>query len=248
MSKIFETGHAKNVANFEQLITMVLSQGEQYSPSRTELQVLALQTLSASARTSLDRVDTALPAFNNAVAARETKFSLLSPLATRLLNAVKSTSTTEAVDDNVKTLVNKIKGIKAASTLTEDEKKELAAEGKSTKEISSSQMSYDNRLENFNKLIQQLGSIPEYKPNEPELQVATLRQLHADMNTLNTAVMTTEQALGNARIARNEVLYKELSGLVNIAADVKTYIKSVFGATAPQFRLVSKLEFTPYKA
>jgi len=86
-------------------------------------------------------------------------------------------------------------------------------------------MSYDNRLENLNKLILQLDSIPEYQPNEPELQIATLQQLYTELNSLNVAVSTAETVLANARAARNEVFYKSLSGMVNIAADVKTYIK-----------------------
>ncbi|MTK52084.1 hypothetical protein [Paludibacter sp.] len=248
MTSISETGHAKNVANFDQMITSVASFGTLYKPSRPELQIPALQTLATSARTSLNKVDAALPAFKNAVAAREVKFEPLSKLATRLLNAVKSTSTTEAVDDNVQALVHKIQGAKATPKLTEEEKTTLAAEGKSTKEISVSQMSYDSRLENLNKLVLQLGSIPEYKPNEPELQVATLRQLYNDMSTLNSAVVTAEKTLDNARIARNEVLYKSLSGLVDISADVKTYVKSVFGASAAQFKQVSKLEFNVVKS
>jgi hypothetical protein len=248
MTSTSETGHARNVANFDQLITTVIAFGMQYKPSRPELQIPALQTLATSARTSLNKVDTALPAYKNAVAAREVKFSPLSKLTTRLLNAVKSTSTTGAVDDNVQALVHKIQGAKATPKLTEEEKTALAAEGKSTKEISVSQMSYDSRLENLNKLILQLGSIPEYKPNEPELQVATLRQLHTDMSTLNATVVTAEKALGNARIARNEVLYKSLNGLVDISADIKTYVKSAFGASAPQFKQVSKLEFNAVKS
>ncbi|MDP4202020.1 MAG: hypothetical protein Q8861_04950 [Bacteroidota bacterium] len=247
MTSTSETGHAKNVANFDQLIATVISFGTQYKPSRTELQIPALQALAASARASLNKVDTALPAYKNAVAAREVKFSPLSKLTTRLLNTVKSTTTTVAVDDNVKSLVYKIQGAKATPKLTEEEKTALAAEGKSTKEISASQMSYDSRLENLNKLLLQLGSIPEYRPNEPELQVATLRQLYNDMNTLNTTVVTAQTALDNARIARNEVLYKEINGLVDIAADAKTYVKAVFGASAPQFRQVSKIKFNVVK-
>jgi len=78
------------------------------------------------------------------------------------------------VDDNVKTLTRKIHGVKATSKLTDEEKKALAADGKAAKEISASQMSFDSRLENFDKLIQQLASIPEYAPNKPELQVSSL--------------------------------------------------------------------------
>ena len=41
-------------------------------------------------------------------------------------------------------------------------------------------------------------------------------------------------------------MYKDNVGLVDVATDVKTYIKSVYGATSPQFKSVSSLKFTKY--
>jgi hypothetical protein len=248
MTSTSETGHAKNVANFDQLISSVSGFGATYNPSRTAIQLSSLQALSASARAALNGVSSAQADYSNAVAAREVKFQPLSKLATRILNAIKATDTTSSVDDNVKTLIRKIQGVKATPKLTGEDKKALAAEGKETKEISSSQLSFDSLLENFNKLIQLLVSIPQYAPNEEELKVITLTAQYNEMKTLNDTVVTTATALSNARIARNEVLYKENTGLVDIAADVKTYIKSLFGTSAPQFKQVSKLEFSPYKA
>jgi len=44
----------------------------------------------------------------------------------------------------------------------------------------------------------------------------------------------TETALTKLRIARNNLLYTEIAGIVNVANAVIVYIKSVFGATSPQ--------------
>ena len=104
-------------------------------------------------------------------------------------------------------------------------------------------MSYDNRLDNLDKLIQLLSSIPLYTPNEAELKVASLKNLYTDLKTKNTAVINATTPLSNARISRNETLYKADIGLVDTALDVKTYIKSLFGATSPQYKQISKLEF-----
>jgi hypothetical protein len=51
----------------------------------------------------------------------------------------------------------------------------------------------------------------------------------------------------NFRIARNVILYANETGLVDIAGEVKKYIKSVFGGTSPQYKQVSKLKFTKVK-
>lgn len=60
------------------------------------------------------------------------------------------------------------------------------------------------------------------------------------------AVINAETPLSTARIARNEVLYKQNTGIVDITVDVKNYVKSVFGATSPQYKLISNLKFTSY--
>ena len=140
--------------------------------------------------------------------------------------------------------MRKIQGTRATAKKTEDEKKALLAEGIETKEVSSSQMSSDSRLENFDKLIQLLGSVTLYAPNEEDLKVTTLTALYNDLKTKNAAVVAATIPLSNARIARNEVLYKDLVGLHDLSLDVKTYIKSVFGATSPQYKQISGLKFT----
>ena len=48
-----ETGHAKNVANFETLISAVQTFGTAYNPARTDLKVPALTTLSGAARDAI---------------------------------------------------------------------------------------------------------------------------------------------------------------------------------------------------
>lgn len=49
--------------------------------------------------------------------------------------------------------------------------------------------------------------------------------------------------LSNARLNRNVILYKPDTGVVVVAIAVKTYIKAVFGATSPQYKQVSGVEF-----
>jgi hypothetical protein len=206
-----------------------------------------LQTLSANAKNAINLVNVALPAYSNAVAAREVAFDPLNKLITRVINALKATDTTDQVDENAKTLARKIQGSRATPKMTEEEKQALAAEGKETKEISSSQMSYDSRLDNFDKLIKLLTSLTLYTPNEADLKVAALTTLYNDLKVKNAAVVSTTAPLSNARISRNDILYKPNTGLVDTALDVKTYIKSLYGATSPQYKQVSGIEFKTVK-
>jgi hypothetical protein len=244
MASTSETGHAKNVANLDELTSFVTGYGTVYNPSKLSIKLTALQTLSTSAKSAINAVNAAEPAYKNAVAAREAAFAPLSKLITRVMNALKATDTTEEVDASAKTLVRKIQGVRASAKKTEEEKKVLAASGKEVVEISSSQMSYDSRLDNFDKLIKLLTSVALYAPNEADLKATALTTLYTDLKAKNTAVVTATTPLSNARITRNDVLYKDVTGLYDIAIDVKTYVKSVFGATSPQYKQVSGLKFT----
>lgn len=247
MASTSETGHSKNVANFEDLVSFVTGYGAAYNPTKASIKLTALQTISVSAKNAVSAVNAALPTYSNAVAAREAAFAPLSKLITRVMNALKATDTTDQVDESAKTIVRKIQGTRATPKKTDEEKAAEKAEGKESKEISASQMSYDSRLDNFDKLIKLLTSVTLYAPNEADLKVTALTALYTDLKAKNTAVVNATTPLSNARISRNDILYKANVGLVDLALDTKTYIKSLYGATSPQYKQVSKLEFKAVK-
>ena len=242
-----ETGCIQNVANFETLISYVTAFGSAYNPSKNSLTIPELKKILSEAKVSLINVNIALSAHSNAVAARESAFEPLSKLVTRANNALKATDTTTQVDDNAKTIVRKIQGIRASAKLTDEEKKALEAEGKEVNQISSSQMGFNDRIENFGKFITLLSSIPNYAPNEEDLKVTSLSDYLDILKSKNADVLPTEVELSNARIARNDIQDRPLTGLVDIAFDTKVYIKSVFGATSPQYKQISKLAFVKLK-
>jgi hypothetical protein len=111
------------------------------------------------------------------------------------------------------------------------------------KTISSSQQSYDQQIEHFDKLIELLAADSNYKPNEKELALPALQAKLTELKTANTAVVASYTSYSNSRISRSGALYNLLTGLVNTALDVKKYVKSVYGATSPQYKQVSKLQF-----
>jgi hypothetical protein len=243
MASTSETGYAKNVANLETLISFITAFGATYNPSKDTIKLSALQTLLSDAKASLNTVNVAFSARSNAVAARESTFESFPKLVTRVNNSLKATDTTTQVDDSAKTIVRKLQGTRASAKLTEEEKKALAAEGKEVNQISNSQMGYDDQVENFDKFVSLLSSIPQYAPNEEELKVTSLSALCDNLRAKNTDVIMAEVQLSNARIARNDIQDRPLTGLVDLAFDTKVYIKSVFGASSPQYKQVSKLEF-----
>ena len=57
-------------------------------------------------------------------------------------------------------------------------------------------------------------------------------------------VNITEAELNTKLIERNKILYENGTGLYTIAQNVKKYVKSVYGATSPEYSNISKIKFT----
>lgn len=247
MGSTSETGHAKNVANFEDLISYCVGYGAKYNPSKTSIKLEGLQQVHDKAKAAMTAVNATLPIYNQATGNREAAFKPLSTLATRIKSAFAASGATTQSIDNLRTVVRKLQGGRAG---TKPDTPPVTA-GETTentpKSISVSQMSYDYRIENLDKLIQLLQAESTYAPNETELKVTTLQALLTDLRTKNTAVINATMMLSNARINRNEALYNAPDSLTAIASDVKLYVKSVFGATSPQYKQISSIKFLKVK-
>ncbi len=236
MTQSSDTGHAKNMTNLESLISAITLFGEKYNPAKESIKLASLQALLATTKESFNAFYAAQTAYSKAVDDREIAFEPLNKLITRINNALKASDSNMKYDESVQSIIRKLQGQRASAKLTDEEKQALEAEGKTKTQISTSQMSYDSRLENFDRLIIQLSSIPEYAPNEEELKLDTLKSLYTQLKTANTNVIAAFLQLEKERGLRNEILYAPLTGLVDLAADTKTYIKSLYGTSSTQYK------------
>lgn len=240
-----ETGHAINVANFGKLVSFCNGYGTDYNPSNADIKINTLTAIQTDSQNAINSVNECLPAYNNAIAAREIAFKPLSKHLTRVMNALKAASPNPAITAKAAALVRKLQGRRLSSGASEQQ--DLITQDGEVKRVSSSQLGFDKRINNLDKLINLLGSIPEYNPNETELQLATLKTLLDDLRVKNNAVIEALTPLSNARIARNNMLYNNGEGLVDKALNVKAYVKSLYGASSPQFHQISGLEFKRFK-
>ena len=240
MPSTSETGHAKNVANFQDIIAYCTGYGTTYNPPKQALQLESLNTLLTSAQTELTNVTTSKNAFDTVTGDRQVAFENLKPLSTKIFNFLAVTDATEQTIADAKTINNKLQGRRANTP-----KETPTTDGATTPNtISVSRQSYDMLTENFSSLIDLVSSIPSYTPNETELTAASLTTFHTNLQTANTNVINAEVAYNNARISRDKTLYADAIGLVDIASDVKKYVKAIFGATSPEYKQVSGIKFT----
>ena len=148
-----ETGHAKNVANLEKLVAICLSFGEKYNPSIEAIQAATLQILLQSAQKSISDINSTLPLSINAIAARKQAFDILDKLLTRVNNSFIAVVDSKKSIDTARGFIRKLHGQRSKRKKTEEEKLEAAKNGKEIVEHSSSQTSYDSRLESVRLIL-----------------------------------------------------------------------------------------------
>ena len=239
MASTSEVGHAKNVANFQDLIEFVIGYGETYNPSKNSLKLPQLIALRETAQTKLNDVIAKNTIYNNKVNERMVAFGNLKSFSTRLVNALQTTDATNETINNAKTFNRKMQGKKASTAQASTDPNAPAPAT-----ISTSQQSYDQLIQHLTGLKSVLETEPSYTPNEIELQIATIDSKIADLSAKNTAVATAYTNISNSRISRNETLYTSENGIYETASEVKKYIKSVFGASSPQYNQVSGIKFS----
>ncbi len=244
MASTSETGHAKNVANFQSLIAFVTGYGATYNPSKNALKLPQLIALKADADLKLADVVAKNTAYNNKVSERVIAFSGLKSLSTRLVNALQTTDASDQVIKDAKGFNKKMQGQRATTTTTTPSDPNAEA----PKTISTSQQSYTQQIQHLAGLLSVLQSEPSYTPNETELKMVTLVAKQNELTTKNNEVATAYANISNSRIARNTMLYSTEGSVCDVAAEVKKYIKSIFGASSPEFAQVKGLEFKKPKA
>jgi hypothetical protein len=232
MATISETGYAQNVANLKTLTSAVTTDGIAYNPAKESIKVVNLKLVTTNAENVLSEENAAKSALARAISDRKSVFESFDGLVTRAISFLKSCGAPKSILDTAAAIVRDIRGVRTTAV------KEGA------KSISASQKGFDDRLYNFDRFIKLLVGVPEYSPNEADLKVVALTATHAGMKAKNEAVIIAETALKDIRIKRNEVFNAPSTGLVDVALDVKMYIKAVYGATSPQYKSVSKLQFT----
>jgi hypothetical protein len=239
MASTSEKGHAKNVANLQDLISFVTGYGATYNPNKAALKLPQLNTLATTSQASLADVIVKNTAFNNKVNERVVAFSNLKPLSTRLINALQTTDATTQKVADAKAFNKKIQGSRAKAIATPTDPNTPAPNT-----ISTSQQSYDQQIQHLAGIISVLQSETSYAPNETDLKIVTLTAKQTDLTAKNNAVALAYTNVSNSRISRDTTLYATTTGLFDIATEVKKYVKSIYGATSPQFAQVRGIEFT----
>lgn len=252
MSTTYEGGHAKNVAALQKLIQLYTQFGTGYSPATPEITLTALNTLYTNANGALTNVKNTYNDWKNATNAREIAFSPLKNLATQLYNILQSSGANKQTLADFLSLVHKIRGEKIPKSEPPAKETEKAANLPNDPPVevtvpltkSSAQLSFDNMVEHFDKMIKLLATVPSYAPVENAFKVATLNAQLVSLRTINNTANDAYLKLVMARISRNKIFYGENTGILEIARKSKSYVKAKFGSASQEYKAASSIKFS----
>ncbi len=245
MSSVSESGHAKNVANLQKLIQTINTFGVNYNPSNTNITTTALSALYTNATTLLDAVTTNLQIWKDATNTREIAFKACTTISTQLLSTLQSFDVSQQTIDDFSALVKKMRG-DSSSKPTKAEAEKLTANDTASAESTSnstSQQSFDNKIQHFGKMITSLQNQTNYTPNETAFQVVTLQADLANLKSINTAANNAKANLTSSRIDRNKLFYGDTNNLLDVVKRTKNYIKGLYGASSQQYKSVLAIKF-----
>jgi hypothetical protein len=240
MSSTSEVGHAKNVANLQKMIQQV-STYSLYNPPIADITVANLQTLYTDANAKLTEVGEKRNANKNAIVARQTAFKNLSSTCTSIINLLEIVGLPKGTLNQARSLIQTIQGSSGKSNTPVEDGKEVP------KSSSTSRQSFTSKAENFGLLLQMLSTLPAYTPNEDSIKLQNLSNYHESLKAATLLVDQTESELNTKIIERDRILYAEEIGVYAISLKIKKYVKSLYGATSPEYTTVSAIEFTNRK-
>lgn len=267
MASTSEKGHAINVANFKTLIGYIKAFSTPYNPANPLIKVAQMDAQLAAANASITDVGNKKSAWQIVVGERMLEFSNVFSYATQIVNSFESSGCDKQIVENALSINRKIQGSRSPGSKAEaadgetepPATEEPAGEEptdtkggtknddspkKASKQISVSQRSYDNLVIHFQSLADLASQTTGYNPNEEELKVETLLLKKQALDTANTNVLNGEITLSNSRGSRDQIIYAAETGLVDVAATAKKYIKGAYKVKSLEYNQVKGIKFS----
>ena len=238
----YETGHVKNVANLLNYNQFITTLGATYNPSMATITLSALTAMQATAKLKLDAVTALADVWKTATNNRE--IETLNSFSTQLQSILKTTDASQQTIDDFAFLINKMRGNSGNAAKKAAAKSAIPnAEEDAPKFISSSQQSFDQKIEHFGKMILILQGIATYAPNEANMQIAALQAKLTNLQNLNVTATKASADLKAARIDRNTLYYGANTGMLDTIKKSKNYIGGLYGKTSQQYKAAVAFKF-----
>lgn len=236
-----KSGHAINAANFESIIVILNNLGALYNPSQPLIKIPALESELANLKAAVAAENAAEAIEANDINSRANAFADLGKLSTKIKLAAAVNTNDDAFNADMQTLNRRMNGARAGSKPVDDPTTPGTDESQNANSVS--QQSYDDLQATFNEIIARLQSRDDYKPNETDVQLATLQTRSEAMTAANNQAKTAIAAARTARQTRDAHLYDETNGVLKLVKLIKAYVKQNFSKGDPTYDAIMAMQF-----
>lgn len=239
-----ETGHNKNVANFETVIIILTNLGAAYAPPQALILLAALQQLHADAQAALTEVDAAQAAKTVAVDEAQAEFEDLQKYAVNIKRQAEVEVNDPAFTADLQTIINEFHPPGRKTGLPDDPLTPGIDESKTS--ASQSQQSRDNQIAYLADISALLKTNSVYKALGTPYATTAIDAKITSLTAKNNALTAAVAALGTKIDTRDTLLYTDQSGLTDRVILIKKYVLLTFGKDSAAYQQLSALEFRKY--
>jgi hypothetical protein len=238
-----ESGHAKNVANFETVTIILIALGAVYSPAQALILLAALQTKLTEAKSALAAVDNAQGVKTLAVDELQAEFEDFDEYLVNIKRTAEVEINDPALTSDLQNIVNRSRPQSRKTGLVDNP---LTPENEARTGHSTSMRSYDSLITHLADVHALLSNRSDYKPGDAQYTIAAIEAKISSLTAKNNAAKNAAAALGNTEDARDVILYDEQTGVLKLIKLIKIPLTLKPGKASAAYQQISALEFRKY--
>lgn len=244
-NKTNESGHTKNVANLQKVVTSFTNLGSDYAPPQDLIKLPELQTLLTASQTAMGEVDTAEAAKTVTVDEVQAEFDGLPKYAVNIKRQVQVELNDPAFTADIQSIVNKFAPQGRSTGIPDDPLTPDIDESRTPR--SQSQRSRDNQIAYLADISALLKTKPEYKGAGTPYSVAAVDAKIAALTAKQNADNAADAALDSKLDARDAIMYDDETGIIPRIKLIKPYLILKFGKESTIYQEINALEFRKVK-
>lgn len=236
-----ETGHTKNVANFETVIIILTALGSDYNPNQVLILLTALQAKLLEFKAALAVVDTKDAEYRVKTDEVQADFEGLEEYVVNVKRTAEVEINDEAFTADLQTVVNRFFPKGRRTGIPDDP---ATPEDESRTPASTSERSRDKLIAHFADLIALLKTKESlYKTNDAAYTMPAIEARLASLTAKNNASKQALIAKASAEDARDNLLYDEETGILKLVKLIKTELARKPGKNSAAYQQINALKF-----
>lgn len=235
-----DLGHANNVANFEQYVSIIAGLGAQHNPGNADISLTKMQNKLTAMQTTFDAWGESQADEKFVDTGRENLFKSAGEMLTKAVNYYGSAGAPDNRIEDSKEFLRKWRGRRATAPVPDNPD---TPENEAQITHSSAQTGYIQRAAHFAGAVELFSTDATYSPNENPLKVVGLTAISGQLQAANTASIDAETVTEAARSAFFAEAYIGPTCGLELIKQSKKYLKALLGPSHLVYKQAAALKF-----